>query len=301
MPAPSAGAGAVANGLETKQSMNAKNDGDAGEHRHDPAIEVARAPVEPDGERRVAGEDQQPQQQRALLAAPERRERVAERQRAADVLGDVDEREVAARERDPEDDGGDDRRPERGEQRVLRGEREPAPPLPRGERAGDERVDDEPEAQEERGAAELGHRYVVALRRRVLRGALRRQRVRRRDEVPLRSVPVTTTSRPTGKRSGTRAVVDDRRARRGRPSTSRRTKRMPPAACASPRGRDDLADEQDVARGARQVARLDLRRAGPRDRRVEDEDRERGRDRQRDDEPGGTPPHASRRKDTALG
>ena len=80
---------AITNGLETKHEHEREERRDAREHRHDPDDEVARAPVQPDGERRVAGEDQQPEEQRAFLPAPEGGERVAERQRAARVLGDV--------------------------------------------------------------------------------------------------------------------------------------------------------------------------------------------------------------------
>ena len=54
--------------------------GDACEHGHDPGDQVARLPVQPDGERRVPGQDHEPEQERALLSAPERGERVAERQ-----------------------------------------------------------------------------------------------------------------------------------------------------------------------------------------------------------------------------
>src|SRR5664279_3797560 len=66
-------------------------------------------------------------------------------------------------ERDPENERRDCRRPECCEQRVLCRECEPPPALPGGERAGDERIDDEPEAQEERCAAERGHQMVDAM------------------------------------------------------------------------------------------------------------------------------------------
>src|SRR5436305_2099057 len=123
---------------------------------------VACAPVEPDGQRRVAGEDQQPEQKRSLLPTPERGERVADRQLAADVLRHVREREVATRERGPQHAGRDERRRERSEQRVLGGQREAALPRPRRVRAGNEGVRDEPEVEQERCAAELGH-YVLLL------------------------------------------------------------------------------------------------------------------------------------------
>src|SRR6185437_8650701 len=134
--------------------------GDEPEHRHGPRDQLARAAVEPDREAGIAGEDEQPEQKRSLLPAPERRQRVAERQLVARVLPHVDERHVATAERDEEENGGDERHREGGQQRVLRGVREPAPALPRGVRAGDERVRDETEGEEERGAPEIGHTYA---------------------------------------------------------------------------------------------------------------------------------------------
>ena len=113
---------------------------------------------------------------------------------------------------------------------------------------------------------------------------------------PLRSRPVTTTSRPTPNEVRDGPVVDDGRARRRvlrhvAEDEAHAGARVRVAARA-----DDLAHEQHVAVLAREVARLDLRRAGARDRGVDDEDGERRRNGQRDDEPGGTAPHA--RKDT---
>ena len=50
---------------------------DPGDHRHDPGDEVAQQPaVHRDRERAVPGQDEQPQEQRALLAAPEGGQRV---------------------------------------------------------------------------------------------------------------------------------------------------------------------------------------------------------------------------------
>ena len=76
------------------------------------------------------------------------------------MLGDVREREVVARERDEEDRRRDERRGERGDERVLRREREPAALAPGGVRAREERVRDEAEGEEERCAPERGH-YVL--------------------------------------------------------------------------------------------------------------------------------------------
>ena len=134
-PAPSSGAACVANGLATTTSRNRRSRRDAGEHGRHPHDEVARAPaVEPDGERRVAGQDQQPEEQRALLPAPERGELVDPAERAARVVGDVGEREVVADERGGEHDGRDEGRPERGDERVPGRVREPAPAERRGVR-----------------------------------------------------------------------------------------------------------------------------------------------------------------------
>src|SRR5262249_11406363 len=134
-----------------------EEDGDAAEHGDRPRDQILRAPVEPDGERRVAGEDEEPQEERSLLPSPERGERIPEGKRPARVLGDVDEGEIAPRACDEEDDGGHERRRERRKERVLRGEGEAPSSLPRGERAAEERVGHEPEAQEQRCTAEIGH------------------------------------------------------------------------------------------------------------------------------------------------
>ena len=77
-----------------------EEDGDQPEHGHRPRDQLARAAVEPDGEPRVAREHEQPEHERALLTAPERGERIAERQLVARVLPDVDEGHVPPAERD---------------------------------------------------------------------------------------------------------------------------------------------------------------------------------------------------------
>src|SRR5206468_7095409 len=109
---------------------------------------------------------------------------------------------VTARERAPQDDRRDDGRAERCDQRVLRGESEPPAALPRRERAGDERVQNEPEAQEERCAAERGH-YVDFFAGVYFDGHFVESVPGFATNVPLRSAPSTTTSRPARKRSGT--------------------------------------------------------------------------------------------------
>src|SRR5829696_4355844 len=73
------------------------------------------------------------------------------------ALRRVDEREVVPDERRREHDRRHQARREGGDQRVLRGEREPTAALPGGDRAGDERIERQPERGDERGAAQLGH------------------------------------------------------------------------------------------------------------------------------------------------
>ena len=134
-----------------------EEDGDQPEDRHRPGDQLPRAAVEPHGEPRVAREHEQPEQQRAFLAAPEGRERVSQRKLVARVLPDVDEGHVAAPEGDEQDDGSDERHRESRQERVLGREREPAAPLPRSVRAGYERVGNEPKGEEKRGAPERRH------------------------------------------------------------------------------------------------------------------------------------------------
>ena len=63
---------------------------DASEHRHDPCRQVTHElAVQCDGECAVAGQDEQPEEQRALLPAPEGAQCVRHRERAVRVLGDI--------------------------------------------------------------------------------------------------------------------------------------------------------------------------------------------------------------------
>ena len=165
-----------------------------GEDGHDPHDQVARPrAVQAHGSGPEAGEDQQPEQERSLLAAPERGDRVRGRQRPARRPRDVLEREVVAQERRDEDDGGDGRRDERRHERVLRRAREPAATEVRSRRARDERVDGQAECDEERGATQLRHGRRsggAALLRRVLRRALRDHRAGLGDERALLELTV---------------------------------------------------------------------------------------------------------------
>ena len=98
-----------------------EEDGDAPEHRNDPGDDVAgAAAVQQHRCGSVAGEDEQPQEQRSLLAAPERGDLVARRQLAARVGPHVDEREVVPHEGDEQHERRDDRAAESRDQRVLR-------------------------------------------------------------------------------------------------------------------------------------------------------------------------------------
>ena len=201
-PAPSAGAVCVANGVATATSRNEKKSADRPEHRDDPHDDVARtAPVEQNRRRRVAGQDEQPEEQRPLLPAPEGRDRVPGRQLAARVLRDVDEREVVPHERGEQDERGDGGRREGADQRVLRGQGQPAAARVRSPGAGHDRVEDEPERGGERGAAELRHLRVFAGV--YLDGHFVTSVPGTATNVPLLMRPSTWTSRPARKRSGT--------------------------------------------------------------------------------------------------
>ena len=178
--------------------------------------------------RTEAREDQQPEKQRALLASPERRDRVRRRQRLARRTCDVLEREVVSQERREQDAGGHGRRDERRHEGVLRGARQAASPEVGGIRACDERVQRQAESDEERGSTQLRHarasgRVAGALRR-VLRRALRDHRARLGDERALvkptvdHDVPADLEEIGHGARIPNR---DDRRRRRCRCPSAR--------------------------------------------------------------------------------
>jgi hypothetical protein len=69
------------------------------------------------------------------------------------VVGDVLEREVVPGERGEEDGCRDERRAERGDERVSGRAREPAAAATGGPAAREGRVEDEPEGDDEGGAA----------------------------------------------------------------------------------------------------------------------------------------------------
>ena len=188
-PAPSAGAACTANGVATTTSRNEKNSATAAHDGDDPGDEITRLPVEQNRGGAVAGQDQQPEEQRSLLSTPEGRDRVAGRQLTACVLRDVDEREVVTDERDQQDDRRNGARDEGADECVARGESQAAPALPGRDRPGDDGVEREPERGDECGAAQLRHGAAsggLALLGGVLRRALRHEGVlpRNEDAVP---------------------------------------------------------------------------------------------------------------------
>ena len=115
--------------------------------------------------------------------------------------------------------GRDRGRREGADERVPGGDGEAAPARPRRERARDERVEGEAERDDERGAAELGP-VSRALLGRVLRRALRHERVRasRRRRRSGAALDGDLAARP--ERSGTDARVEDRHRRLPVPSRS---------------------------------------------------------------------------------
>ena len=155
-PAPSAGAACVANGRGHDDDEEREEDRDGPHHGDDPGDKVARSAVEQDSSGSVTGEDQQPEEERPLLSAPESRDRVAGRQLAARVLRDVDEREVVTDERREEHHRGDSARDEGADQGIAGGNGKAATAFPGRDRPGDDRVEREPERGDERGAAQLG-------------------------------------------------------------------------------------------------------------------------------------------------
>ena len=131
---------------------------DEPQHRNGPGEQVTCDATRPqDCGCAVRAEDEQPEEQRSLLSAPERCQRVAERQRLARVLRDVREGEIVPCERDQQHGGCRDRRAEGGEQRVLGGGGEPTSSFPRRERACHGRVREQSERGDERRATEISH------------------------------------------------------------------------------------------------------------------------------------------------
>jgi hypothetical protein len=230
-PAPSAGAAAVANGDEDEEkSEKARH---PAENRHGPREDVARQPaVQGDRGRAHSREDEQPEEKRALLTAPEGRERVAKGQLDARVVGDVGQREVVVGQGSQEDDGRDGHGPERGEEGVAR-RFEQAPSATHGsDGPRDGRIEQEPESDDERGAAELRHQEGLSgPSGAYFDGHFVTSESRSATKTPFSRLPRTEMSRPGLKRSGTKPWYTTGTV--ALPPMSRRWKRMP-ASCASP-------------------------------------------------------------------
>src|SRR5206468_9876895 len=123
------------------------------------------APVEPHCEGAEARQHEEPEKQRARLAAPEGRDRVLRRELPARRVRDVDEREVVPNECHEEDDCRNERRAERGDECIPRGERQPPATEVSGRRPRYEGVQDEPEGDEEGSTTQLGHQRTRLRRR----------------------------------------------------------------------------------------------------------------------------------------
>src|SRR5207244_3307734 len=76
------------------------------------------------------------------------------------MVGDIRQGEVVAEQRHEEDRGRDRGRAEGRDQCVLSRLCEPQAPLVRGERAGEDGVERQPETDDERGATQLGHYFA---------------------------------------------------------------------------------------------------------------------------------------------
>ena len=193
-PAPSAGAACTANGVATTTTRNEKKTATAPTTGTTQATRSRVRRLSRHRSRSIAGQDQQPEEERSLLPAPERGDRVAGRQLAARVLRDVDEREVVADECGEEDDRGDGARDEGADERVAGRDGEAAPALPGGDRAGDDRVEGEAERGDECGAAQL--RQVTQLFLAVyFDGHFVTSESFLATKTPFRSSPLTETSR----------------------------------------------------------------------------------------------------------
>ena len=136
-------------------------------------------------------------------------------------------------------------------------------------------------------------RATSALRGRVLRRALRHERVRLGDERAVRVAAVDDDVAAELELVGHAAAVDDRDARVAVDVGDAEAQPVRRVAGALHRA-DDAADERDQALVALQLARRELRGAAAGDRDVEQEDREHRRDREREHETDRTrvPGHA---------
>ncbi len=146
------GVGHERGGYEAEEE--GKERSDAGSDRDRPGQNLAREPrVQSKRGREQPGQNEEPQEQRALLPAPEGGERIAERQLAARMVGDIGEGEVVAGEGGEQDKTGDRGGCKGGEKGIARRLQEPPASPQRRIGAGDGGVEDEPESDEEGGPA----------------------------------------------------------------------------------------------------------------------------------------------------
>ena len=211
-PAPSRGTCAtVANGLATKRRREREERARAAQERHQVRHQLARAPAVLVGdERREAAEHEQPEQQRALLARPERRDQVRLRHLARGVLGDAREAEVVAHDGGREHAGGDGDADEAAGERAPRARHEALVVQARADDRRDRRVDRREQREQQRPSAQQLHqRLSGSLRRRdgcrrVLRRALRAQRVVARGwKAAPCTLPSIRIARPSRNAEGT--------------------------------------------------------------------------------------------------
>jgi hypothetical protein len=110
--------------------------------------------------RREAAEDEQPEQQRALLARPERRDQVRLRHLARGVLGDALEAEVVAHDRRHEHARGDGDADEAAGQRAAGARHKARIAHARAHERRDRRVDRCEQGEQQRAAVEQLHQAL---------------------------------------------------------------------------------------------------------------------------------------------
>ena len=216
---------------EDEQEEGGRAAEDRGQPRQQVLVALAAAP---DGEAREAGQDEPPEQQRARLRAPERRELVDGRERARGVVGDLLEAEVVAQDRDPEHDRRGQHGRERGEDRARRGGRDAPiavragpPARARCEGGGEQSEDQRAAAEKLHLLRSLGGGAVARglldrlLRRRVLRRAAGAERVLHGHERRALELAVHEHGAARAERVGPLAVVQDLDAARRRPCCRR--------------------------------------------------------------------------------
>ena len=135
-----------------------EEDGDAAEHGHAPGDEVGRAaPVDQDRGRGVRRSSTSSQRSSEPSCPPRRRTSSSPSAARSTCAARRTRTRSRAGQRREQNRGGDRGRAERREQRVAGGVGEPALVRVRRPRADDRRVEREPERDEQRGAAEVGH------------------------------------------------------------------------------------------------------------------------------------------------